>query len=256
MLRCNHSLFGIRWPVLLAKAIGQQDFCSDDFKAETSSFPCKELHKPVQTLGISGGGAVSEVVKNGVSIVLNSQGKRRKSMEHCVGGDHYVDDHKTSKCINCGDPFCLEHQGALKEFMPGYPMSCNKTECIKQVSSMNAKARARFNENYLEQIKSYPECLGEVSVIDESTGKVIMKKVYLTRASSSEDFLSTLCQWGHVYAKDAGDLGRYIIDAHSQEIRESSHATYIMTCSEGDERPDSYRSARFHASSYPKTTDE
>lgn len=74
----SSPIFSIPRTWRFPQAIGQQHFGADDFKAEASSFPCQQLHQPVQALGISGGVAVGEVVENGLSVVLNCQSERQE----------------------------------------------------------------------------------------------------------------------------------------------------------------------------------
>lgn len=62
------------------QSIGEQHFGSDDFKAEASSFPGQKLHESVQTLGISGGVSIGEVVEDGITVVFNRQRERQEAL--------------------------------------------------------------------------------------------------------------------------------------------------------------------------------
>ena len=64
-----------------SQSVGQQDFGADDFKAKTSPFPCENFHEAVQTFGVSSCIAVGEVVKDGITILFNSQGEGHKSIK-------------------------------------------------------------------------------------------------------------------------------------------------------------------------------
>ncbi len=68
-MRRNGSLphFVIAGARCFSQAVRQQHFGTDDFKAKAPSFAGQELHEAVQTFGVSGGHAVSKVVKNGVA---------------------------------------------------------------------------------------------------------------------------------------------------------------------------------------------
>ncbi len=68
MLKCNHAPLVVARSVLLAKAIGQQDFSTDDLEAKAPSLACQELHEAVQTLGVSSGVTVSEVIEDSMAI--------------------------------------------------------------------------------------------------------------------------------------------------------------------------------------------
>src|SRR5947209_5177193 len=85
MLSHSHLLFVVAWPVLLAKPIGQQYLCSDDFKTESTSFSGQNFYEAVQTFGVSSSVAVGEVVEDGIAIVLNGQCQRQKCFIDILG---------------------------------------------------------------------------------------------------------------------------------------------------------------------------
>ena len=79
-------LLSIGGTATLAQAMSQQGFCSNDFKTESSSLVGQKLHKTIQAFGVASGVRVREVVEDGISILLDGQGKGPEHFSH-IGGN-------------------------------------------------------------------------------------------------------------------------------------------------------------------------
>lgn len=66
-------LFSIGRTATLAQATGQQGFCSNDFKTETSPLAGEQFHQSIETFRVACGISMGEVVENSVSPAFGSQ---------------------------------------------------------------------------------------------------------------------------------------------------------------------------------------
>jgi hypothetical protein len=111
-IRLLHPVFPVSWPRYFSESIGQQNFSADGFKAVAASHALGQFHQAVQTLGISGGVTVGEVVvKNGFSVVLNGE---------CQGKEFFKDilcyPLEPSKVALYGNFFCSSFIDLIEVF--------------------------------------------------------------------------------------------------------------------------------------------